>query len=189
MSPIKTLRDIGHFFSLKLVVLWSPTGKPVAPLSFADSLRERRDLVVRHPDRNPDHKRSGLKPWLSAVGVKSQIPDVFNIIRKVSRAWCYSFIEFIKMGSIDRRPFIKKLKEILVGYEIDIMVTSLAIWYNTIWFGTLRIVLSLDIRKGQGLHDSYNRGFGDYGKELLWRCHSGWRYHGLFHRLLSDERW
>jgi len=47
--------------------MWSPTGKPVAPLSFADSLRERRDLVVRHPDRNPDHKRSGLKPWLSAV--------------------------------------------------------------------------------------------------------------------------
>jgi hypothetical protein len=44
--------------------------RPVAPLSFADSLRERRDLVARHPDRNPDHKRSGLKPWLSAVGVK-----------------------------------------------------------------------------------------------------------------------
>jgi hypothetical protein len=42
----------------------------VAPLSFADSLRERRGLVARHPDRNPDHKRSGLKPWLSAVGVK-----------------------------------------------------------------------------------------------------------------------
>jgi hypothetical protein len=34
---------------------WSPTGKPVAPLSFADSLRERRDLVARHPD----HNRSG----------------------------------------------------------------------------------------------------------------------------------
>jgi len=45
-------------------------GKPVAPLSFADSLRERRALVARHPDRNPDHKRSGLKPWLSAVGAK-----------------------------------------------------------------------------------------------------------------------
>ena len=36
---------------------WSPTGKParimadkpVAPLYFADSLCERRDLVVRHP--------------------------------------------------------------------------------------------------------------------------------------------
>jgi hypothetical protein len=41
-------------------------GKPLAPLSFADSLRERRDLVARHPD----HKRSGLKPRLSAVGVK-----------------------------------------------------------------------------------------------------------------------
>jgi len=39
---------------------WSPTGKPVAPLCFADSLAplcfadslcERRDLVVRHPAR------------------------------------------------------------------------------------------------------------------------------------------
>ena len=39
-----------------------------------------------------------------------------------------TFIEFIKMGSIDRRSFIKKLKEIIVGYEIDIMVPSLAIW-------------------------------------------------------------
>jgi len=48
--------------------LWSPTGKPVAPLSFADSLRERRDLVVRHPDRNPIYPR--LKPWLSVGGVK-----------------------------------------------------------------------------------------------------------------------
>ena len=66
---------------------WRPTGKPtrntggkpveslqverpVAPLSFADSLRERRDLVTRHPGRNPDHKRAGLKPWLFAVGAK-----------------------------------------------------------------------------------------------------------------------
>jgi len=62
---------------------WSPTGLPVAPLSFADSLRERQDLVSRHParlawaramagrpDYNPDHKRSGPKPYLSAVGVK-----------------------------------------------------------------------------------------------------------------------
>ncbi|MBW2566697.1 MAG: hypothetical protein JRE24_07415 [Deltaproteobacteria bacterium] len=47
---------------------WSPTGKPVAPLSFADSLRERRDLVARHPDHNCIHPR--LKPWLSAVGAK-----------------------------------------------------------------------------------------------------------------------
>jgi len=31
--------------------LWSPKGKPVAPLCFADSLCERRDLVVRHPAR------------------------------------------------------------------------------------------------------------------------------------------
>ena len=40
--------------------------RPVAAISFADSLCERRDLVARHPD----HKRSELKPWLSAVGVK-----------------------------------------------------------------------------------------------------------------------
>ena len=45
-------------------------GKPVGPLNFAVSLRERRDLVARHPDRNPHHKRSELKPWLSAVGAK-----------------------------------------------------------------------------------------------------------------------
>jgi hypothetical protein len=44
--------------------------KPVAPINFADSLCERRDLVARHPDRNPDYKRPGLKPWLSAVGTK-----------------------------------------------------------------------------------------------------------------------
>jgi len=30
---------------------WSPTGKPVAPLSLAELLRNRRDLVVRHPAR------------------------------------------------------------------------------------------------------------------------------------------
>jgi len=44
--------------------------RPMAPLSFADSLRERRDLMAQHPDSNPDHKRSALKTWLSAVGVK-----------------------------------------------------------------------------------------------------------------------
>jgi hypothetical protein len=44
--------------------------RPVAAISFADSLRKRRDLVARHPDRNPDHKRLELKPWLSAVRVK-----------------------------------------------------------------------------------------------------------------------
>jgi hypothetical protein len=42
----------------------------VALLSFADSLRERRDLVARHPDRSPAHKRPGLKLWLSVVGAK-----------------------------------------------------------------------------------------------------------------------
>jgi len=57
--------------------LWSPTGKPsrntagkpVAPLSFAVREAKRRDLVARHPDCNPDLSWSGLKPWLSAVGV------------------------------------------------------------------------------------------------------------------------
>jgi len=44
-------------------------GNPVAPLGSTDSLCERRDLVARHPGHNPDHKRSGLKPWLSAVGM------------------------------------------------------------------------------------------------------------------------
>jgi hypothetical protein len=43
-------------------------GKPVAPLSFADSLRERRDSVARHPESDRIHSR--LKPCLSAVGVK-----------------------------------------------------------------------------------------------------------------------
>jgi len=55
--------------------MWSPmgkpalllAGKPVAPLSFVNSLRERRDLVARHPDRQRIHPR--LKPWLSAIGV------------------------------------------------------------------------------------------------------------------------
>ena len=55
---------------------WSPTGKPVAPLSFADSLRERRDLVSRHPDRQRIHPR--LKPGLSAVGVKKQIIQFYD---------------------------------------------------------------------------------------------------------------
>jgi len=41
---------------------WSPTGRPVAPLSFAELLRNPRDLVVRHPALNPDRKIAGLKP-------------------------------------------------------------------------------------------------------------------------------
>ena len=40
----------------------SPWHHLVSPIRFA--------LVARHPDCNPDHKRSGLKPWLYAVGVK-----------------------------------------------------------------------------------------------------------------------
>jgi hypothetical protein len=52
----------------------------VAPLSFADSLRERRDLVVRHPDRNRIHPR--LKPFLSAAGVKTENFD--GLIKKPS---------------------------------------------------------------------------------------------------------
>jgi hypothetical protein len=42
------------------------------PDFLTDSLRERRDQVVRHPDRNPDCKRSKLTPWLSGVGVKDK---------------------------------------------------------------------------------------------------------------------
>jgi hypothetical protein len=48
--------------------MWSPTGKPVAPLSLAELLRNRLDLVVRHPALNRIHP--WLKPWLSAGGVK-----------------------------------------------------------------------------------------------------------------------
>ncbi len=55
--------------TLGLHEMWSSTGKPVAPISLADSLHERRDLVARHPD----HKMSGLKPWLSPVGIKVKI--------------------------------------------------------------------------------------------------------------------
>jgi hypothetical protein len=43
-------------------------GEPGAPLSFADSLREQRDLVARHPDRIRIHPE--LKPLLSGVGVE-----------------------------------------------------------------------------------------------------------------------
>jgi hypothetical protein len=42
--------------------------EPVAPLSSADSLREQRDLVARHPDRIRIHPKP--KPWLSRVGAK-----------------------------------------------------------------------------------------------------------------------
>jgi len=37
---------------------------------------------ARHPDRNPDHKRSGLKPRLSAGGAKpfiSYFPERFTV--------------------------------------------------------------------------------------------------------------
>jgi len=46
-------------------ILWDlrcATTSRVLPLSFAELLRNRRDLVVRHPDLNPDHKKAGLKP-------------------------------------------------------------------------------------------------------------------------------
>ena len=35
--------------------------------------------MKRHPDHNPDHKTSGLKPWLPAVGVKGLFKDVYSI--------------------------------------------------------------------------------------------------------------
>jgi len=57
----------------------------VAPLSFADSLRERRGLVVRHPDYRRIHPR--LKPWLSAGGAKKVIsntmPGIIHINEKI----------------------------------------------------------------------------------------------------------
>jgi hypothetical protein len=56
-------------YSFFIFFLWNPTGKPVSPLGFADSLRERRSLVLRNPDYRRIHPR--LKPWLSAVGVNN----------------------------------------------------------------------------------------------------------------------
>jgi len=34
---------------------------------------------ARHPDRNPDHRRSVLKPWLYAVGVKPSFTASRNV--------------------------------------------------------------------------------------------------------------
>jgi len=51
----------------------------VLPLSFTDSLRERRDLVARHPERQRIHPR--LKPWLSAVGIKKGIKKSFYRVK------------------------------------------------------------------------------------------------------------
>jgi len=41
---------------------------PASPEGEADG-----GQVAGRPDRNPDYKRSGIKPWLYAVGVKSFI--------------------------------------------------------------------------------------------------------------------
>ena len=38
--------------------------RPVALVSSADSLHERRELVVRHPDNNPDHECRGKTLYL-----------------------------------------------------------------------------------------------------------------------------
>jgi hypothetical protein len=46
-------------------------GQARVPLSFAELLRNRRDLVVRHPDLNRNHPR--LKPWHSGVEVKASV--------------------------------------------------------------------------------------------------------------------
>ena len=45
-------------------------GELMAPVSFADLLSEGQDLMARHFARNPGRKMSGLKTWLSAIGVK-----------------------------------------------------------------------------------------------------------------------
>jgi hypothetical protein len=68
-SP-SALRYVDELMSSRSGTKGLQVERPVASLSFADSLRECRDFMTRHPGRNPDHKRSGLKPWLSAVGVK-----------------------------------------------------------------------------------------------------------------------
>jgi len=68
-SP-SALRHVDELMSSRSGPKGLQVERPVAPLSFADSLRELLDLVTRHPGRNPDHKRAGLKPWLSAVGAK-----------------------------------------------------------------------------------------------------------------------
>ena len=67
MSPIKTLRDIGQFFYLKLMAL--------------QKVRYQMFLISSEKFKGHDAN---------------------------------TFIEFIKMGSIDRRSFIKKLKEVKV---------------------------------------------------------------------------
>jgi len=80
-SP-SALRHVDELMSSRSGPKGLQVERPVALLSFADSLRERRDLVARHTDRNPDHKRSELKLWLYAVGVKPSIsyfPERFTI--------------------------------------------------------------------------------------------------------------
>jgi len=73
----------------------------VAPHSFADSLRERLDLVARHPGRNPDHKRSGLEPLLSAVGVNNyiillcHIRKYFLLYNKNTLWMIYNFVNYL----------------------------------------------------------------------------------------------
>ena len=70
--------------------LWSPTCKPVPPLSpewinsllnlwiegvcFADSVREWRYLLILHHDRNPGHKKAGSKAVALNSYLQSLIP-------------------------------------------------------------------------------------------------------------------
>jgi len=82
-----------------------PHGQARGTNCFADSLRERWDLVARHPDRNHDLLRSGLKPWLSAVGVKPFIyysPERLADLTKVKR----------RLDPISNK-FIQKLRPLL----------------------------------------------------------------------------
>jgi len=83
--------------------MWSPTGKPsrdtagkpAAPLSLADSLRERRDLVARHPDSQRIYPR--LKAWLSAVGVNKTNPKKPNSGRRSLRDKLYISLKIVEL--------------------------------------------------------------------------------------------
>jgi len=91
--------------------MWSPTGKPVAPLGFADSRRERRGLVVRHPDYRRIHLR--LKPWLSAVGVK-------DYSKKYIRSGAFMDLELI--GESSKIKEIKELIKVVADSALSVII-------------------------------------------------------------------
>jgi len=60
-SP-SALRHVDELMSSRSGPKGLQVERPVAPLSFADSLHERRELVARHPELNIVHKNSGQTP-------------------------------------------------------------------------------------------------------------------------------